>query len=107
MGIWNKKKNEINKEQEEQVTTSVIKAELDKSIEEAKPYQEQKEQKTEIKELSPKEKEIIALIKYYQENYGVFYGMGDIIQLPEAHIKAEQLNLLFGILCELKKLNEK
>ena len=57
-------------------------------------------------ELTKEQEFLIEEIKEYSKNYSFFYGLGDVAQLPETSLKAEQMNLLFAIYCELKKLRE-
>lgn len=60
----------------------------------------------EKRELTAEEKEVLAKFNYYFKNYNNFYGISDIAQMPSGTIQAEQMNLLFGIFCELKEIKE-
>lgn len=108
MGLFKKKEKKVEVVQEE-VKTEVVNANLDNKVEVVDMEESTQANETPApeRELTKEEKTLIEQINWYNKKYGLFYGVGDVVQLTDAHLKAEQMNLLFGILCELKELNEK
>jgi hypothetical protein len=57
-------------------------------------------------EMTPEEKELLRNVQEYHKFYGSFMGIGDVAQLPSGALKAEQMNILFALYCELKLVRE-
>ena len=58
-----------------------------------------------VRELNQEEKKFVEDVKWYQKNY-TFYEPSDIANLGSVVPIAEMININFGILQELRKLNE-
>lgn len=57
-------------------------------------------------ELTQEEKEQLAEIKAYQKEYGDYYAPNDIANIPATVLTAEQMNLSFATVMELRKLRK-